>query len=1005
MKRTPDFRTLISRIGRITLAASLAVCGSAELWGGTFGRVVPIGGAASDIALDEGRGVLYIANFGANRIEVMNLADLSIPRSINVNPQPGSISLSPDGQFLLVAHFGNFEVPLPSNNGLTVLNLNTNSRQTFGLGSAPLGVAFGIDGLALVVTTTDFLLLDPVSGAIRVLDTIAGVTAKTLPAPPANFPPQIITTSIGVSGDGLRIFGLTDTIRFEYNVQRKEVTSRGYVSTPAQGPRVVSVNKDGSYYLAGWALHDSSRGFLYNQFGNALGALNIGSHAFDSVRNVVWAQVPSAAATGSTTTAPPTLTMHDSDNLAALERFQLAENLGGRSLLSSDGQTMYSVSDSGVTVFPLGSMNQQRRVAAVQESVVFRGNFCDRRVNTQEVTIVDPGGGNTDFRLTSTISGVTLSPSSGVTPARVRISVDPSFFQNQKGTVTGAVQIRSSLAVNLANDIRLAVNTRDPDQRGTFVDIPGKLVDVLADPARDRFYVLRQDKNQVLVFDASNYTQIATLGTGNTPTSLAVTMDRKWLLIGADNAQFIYVYDLDSLERSMPITMPAGHYPRSIAVSGRAILAASRVAGPVHMISTVDVVSRTASVLPSLGPYKNDVNIDTVLAAAPNGGTVMGAMADGTLILYDANADTFTVSRKDFSKLGGSYAASNTGMYVVDNNLLNASLVPVKQLEITSGASLGFAFVDDIGVRATAPSASAPGVVQKVNLATGGGLRPTRIVEAPRGNEPGFSFIRSLQPLMNRQAFIALTQTGFTVLAINYDAAVAIPRLGQVVNAADQTRPVAPGGLISVRGSDLSPINIATREIPLPTALGESCLTVNGQVIPLLFVSSSQINAQLPFTVDGNATMVLRTPGGVSDNLNFFVQPTAPAVFRSGTAGEDTGIPLVVRAQNNTIVTLANPVHKGDDLTIYATGLGRTSPAIDAGIPAPADDPALALVPPTVLLDGAELAVGYAGLAPGQIGVYQINVKVPHGVSQGLQIPLVIKQGAGETALAVRVVE
>src|SRR5205085_142811 len=50
----------------------------------TFGTVVPIGGHASDIALDESRGLLYIANFTANRIEVMSTADYSIHTSMNV---------------------------------------------------------------------------------------------------------------------------------------------------------------------------------------------------------------------------------------------------------------------------------------------------------------------------------------------------------------------------------------------------------------------------------------------------------------------------------------------------------------------------------------------------------------------------------------------------------------------------------------------------------------------------------------------------------------------------------------------------------------------------------------------------------------------------------------------------------------------------------------------------------------------------------------------------------
>ena len=53
--------------------AVLAVS-AATAWAGSFGKVVAIGGHAADLALDEGRGVLYIANFTANRVDVMSLA-------------------------------------------------------------------------------------------------------------------------------------------------------------------------------------------------------------------------------------------------------------------------------------------------------------------------------------------------------------------------------------------------------------------------------------------------------------------------------------------------------------------------------------------------------------------------------------------------------------------------------------------------------------------------------------------------------------------------------------------------------------------------------------------------------------------------------------------------------------------------------------------------------------------------------------------------------------------
>src|SRR5947208_10517329 len=104
----------------------------------TFGTVVPIGGHASDITLDEARGVLYIANFTANRIEVMSTADYSIRTSMNVAPQPGALALSADSKFLLIAHYGNLNPPDPSRNAVTLINLNDNTRQTFTTGDTPL---------------------------------------------------------------------------------------------------------------------------------------------------------------------------------------------------------------------------------------------------------------------------------------------------------------------------------------------------------------------------------------------------------------------------------------------------------------------------------------------------------------------------------------------------------------------------------------------------------------------------------------------------------------------------------------------------------------------------------------------------------------------------------------------------------------------------------------------------------------------------------------------------
>ena len=172
-------------------------------------------------------------------------------------------------------------------------------------------------------------------------------------------------------------------------------------------------------------------------------------------------------------------------------------------MLNAAADVLYAVSDSGVMVMPVGKLNQLHRVAAKQSDVLVSGNFCNRNVIVQNLTITDPGGGNTDFALSANQTGVTISPSSGVTPATVQIRVDPSSFQNQNGTVAVPINIASGSAVNIPSPVRLLINNRNPDQRGTIVNAPGVLTDILADPKRNRFYVVRQDLNQVLVFDST----------------------------------------------------------------------------------------------------------------------------------------------------------------------------------------------------------------------------------------------------------------------------------------------------------------------------------------------------------------------------------------------------------------------------------------------------------------------------------------------------------------------
>ena len=1041
--------------GFLILAAFMALTVPRATCSTTFGSVLAIGGHASDIALDEARGLLYVSNYTTNCIDEVNTANNSLMQcQFNVDPQPGSLALSPDGQYLLIAHGPKGDQFKQSYNLLTLIHLPDGASWVFSTGDdTPLGVAFVATvaatgpanlsgpGMALIVTTNAILTLEPKSQTLSVVETFAALVGS-LPVPIGTSPPtappyapQILQTALTTSKDGLTVWGIADTgtqpeLVFVYSARTGSVSGLSITAAPPLLPRV-SVAADGSYAMVGYALLSAPAPLntplspllgtypniypgmvLLGRYPNRTVSPNITGHAIDSKNNLIYAQIPDATQPAGPPYGPsnmPTMMLMDADNLTVRDRIVIPESMVGRAVLNAAATTMYVISDSGVMVLPVGSLNQNHRLAASKEDVLVQTSFCDRATASQSLTITDPGGGHTDFTISSP-AGVTVVPAFGTTPATVQVLVDTAQFP-AKGTTTVTLTINSASAINLPRTVRLLVNDPDVNQRGTIVDVPGVLTDILPDTARNKFYILRQDTNQVLVFDGNSNQQISAWRTATTPTKISFTIDQKYLLVGHNDSQLIEMYDLDAMQRVVSVVMPGGHFGLSIAQSNAlfAVLARDEGTG-FGVIESIDLTNHWATPLPTLGIWQNSLAgyLPGVLVPSPNGADILFADAAGQVALYSADRGTFTLGRQDFTSLSGAVAASSLNTFVIGNNVFNPSLVPQGTLDTTYGTTAGFFFFNGSpgGYRLTATSASGIGVIQNLPTLNANAVQPIPMTEAPLLPTPSNNFTRTLAPMTSAGTVIALTASGFSVLSANYPAATVPPKIASVENAADFSTAVAPGGLISVFGSQMSATSIATSQIPLPTALGQSCLTVNGTPIPLLFVSAGQVNAQLPLNVGGNATMAIHTPAGISNNFNFVVDSAAPAIFLTGTAGPETGLATIFRADNGQLVTPTNPLHAGDTVIIYLTGMGATNPAVAVGTQTPVDLLTSVTQAPAVTVGSANLSVLYAGLAPGYIsGLYQINATVPGGVTPGDSVPLVISQGGGSTTLSVRVVK
>jgi uncharacterized protein (TIGR03437 family) len=690
---------------------------------------------------------------------------------------------------------------------------------------------------------------------------------------------------------------------------------------------------------------------------------------------------------------------------------------------------MYSASVSGVAILPIGQLPNLPQIGFSQEDMLFAADSCNQLVLKQTLNIISLSSVNTDFSLSlpSGTTGVTLSATSGTTPAQVLITIDPSAFQSAKGTVSIPLTLTSNGAVNLPAPLRLLINTRDFTQRGQIENIPGKLVDILTDQARSRIYILRQDIDTVLVYDAATLQRIAFLRTGNTPTQMAFSADQKYLMVANDNSQLANVFDLDTLTVSAPIFFPGGHAPRSIGVDKNGIYALARLGtkpptcipaiSGAAVLDHVDFANRTADTPCTLSAgsnrsiYQNGFSsADGVLTPTPANDYLLLTLADGNVIEYDDSIQSWVASRQDFTTLGGAYAAFSRNLFLAGPHLYDAGLVPLGQpFPASDGTSSGVGVLSGAGLRTTATERTAPGVIQRINLTNRNEYNATLMAEAPMTasslvtpavgqiGETILSFTRTLAISPDQSRIFALTTSGLTVLPSTFDAVLAKPVVSSVVNAADLSSLVALGGVVDINGTFLATGSLSAGAPPLPNSLGDVCALVNNIPLPLFSVSAGQLVAQLPY-ISGPGSLVVHNSGGVSDPFSFTIQAQAPAIYQTG------GIVQVIRDDDAEPVGFTNPIHPNTALTIYVTGLGLTTPLPPLGTAAPATPPAVVVTPPAVTLGGVSLAVTSATLVPGQIGVYTIHVTAPGKVQVAESAPLTVTAGGNSATYNVRVV-
>jgi len=223
--------------------------------------------------------------------------------------------------------------------------------------------------------------------------------------------------------------------------------------------------------------------------------------------------------------------------------------------------------------------------------------------------------------------------------------------------------------------------------------------------------------------------------------------------------------------------------------------------------------------------------------------------------------------------------------------------------------------------------------------------------------------------------YAVATNTGAYVAAVSPLAAdTPTFTTGGVINAAGfGPNPLAPGSVAAVFGANLATSTQSAASVPLPESITGTRAYFDLLSAPLYFVSSGQVNLQVPFELNAQQThLTITRNGAASIPLVLNISPYAPGIFTGGD-----GSPVIVNYRTSGLISATQPVKAGDVLIIYATGLGPISNPPASGTPTPLDKLYPLAVPLSVVFGSTAVTADFAGLAPGFVGVYQVNVTVP----------------------------
>jgi uncharacterized protein (TIGR03437 family) len=216
--------------------------------------------------------------------------------------------------------------------------------------------------------------------------------------------------------------------------------------------------------------------------------------------------------------------------------------------------------------------------------------------------------------------------------------------------------------------------------------------------------------------------------------------------------------------------------------------------------------------------------------------------------------------------------------------------------------------------------------------------------------------------------------------------------------------PLAPGEVFSIYGAGFGPEQGVAAQPSgnmIGTELAGAQVLIENTPVPLLYVSSAQINLVAPYLLYGRVAAHIKivTADVTSNEVILGVRTSAPEIFEIPSNNPYVPPAAAILNQDGTVNSQSNPAHIGNTVAMFVSGVGQTTPpGVDDAIPQAAGG--TPVLPVTVQLNLSALAdVTYAGNAPGLVsGVAQVNFQIPEvnlvGAGPPYQVQITLSVGA-----------